>query len=139
MLTPIYKYHKLIEPVPVLGHFLDFCLSGIKMKQLTQQWAQQQWVYTSAVTTSVCVILFIITSLVTKLPWPADNKGNFQFSSQVATHPPAYYTRWRLQNVPYNAERQERKLYILRFIVFGLTRPRIEPDATVSVADALSI
>ena len=36
------------------------------------------------------------------------------------------------------AERQAGKLWIPIFIVFGLTRPGIEPESTASVADALS-
>ena len=52
--------------------------------------------------------------------------------------PPVYYTRQRLHTVPFNAERQAGKLCIPIFIVFGLTRPGIESESTVSVADALS-
>ena len=37
------------------------------------------------------------------------------------------------------AERLARKLYLTIFMFFGLTRPKIEPKSTVSVADALSI
>ena len=36
-------------------------------------------------------------------------------------------------------ERQAGKLWIPSFIVFGLTRPGIEPRLSVSVAEALSI
>ena len=36
------------------------------------------------------------------------------------------------------AERQAQKLYKTIRIAFGLTRPRIGPESTVSVADALS-
>ena len=38
----------------------------------------------------------------------------------------------------FNVERQAGKLWIPIFIVFGLTRLGIEPESTVSVADALS-
>ena len=75
--------------------------------------------------------------LFTKLPWPGDSKGTFRSSSQAATCPPVYHTRRRLHTVPFNAERQAGKLWIPIFIVFGLTRPGIEPESIVSVADAL--
>ena len=52
--------------------------------------------------------------------------------------PPVYRTRWRLHTIPLFAERQSGKLWISIFIVFGLTRPGIEPESTASVADALS-
>ena len=74
----------------------------------------------------------------TKLPWPGDSEGTFRSSSQAATCPPVYHTRRRLHTVPFNAERQAGKLWIPIFIVFGLTRPGIEPESTASVADALS-
>ena len=76
--------------------------------------------------------------LFTKLPWPGDSEGNFRSSSQAATCPPVYHTRRRLHTVPFNAERQAGKLWIPIFIVFGLTRPGIEPESTASVADVLS-
>ena len=76
--------------------------------------------------------------LFTKLPWPGDSKGTFRFSSQAATCPPVYHTRRRLHTVPLIAERQAGKLRIPIFLVFGLTRPGIEPESTASVADALS-
>ena len=62
----------------------------------------------------------------------------FRSSSQAATCPSVYHTRWRLHTVPLIAERQAGKLWIPIFIVFGLTRPGIEPVSTASVADALS-
>ena len=52
--------------------------------------------------------------------------------------PPVYYTRQMLHIVPLIAERQAGKLGISIFIVFGLTRPGIEPQSTASIADALS-
>ena len=76
--------------------------------------------------------------LFTKLPWPGDSEGTFRSSSQAATCPSVYHTRWRLHTVPFNAERQAGELWIPIFIVFGLTRPGIEPESTASVADALS-
>ena len=76
--------------------------------------------------------------LFTKLPWPGDSEGTFRSSSQAATCPSVYHTRWRLHTVPSSAERQAGKLWIPIFIVFGLTRPRIELVSTASVADALS-
>ena len=62
----------------------------------------------------------------------------FRSSSQAATCPSVYRTRWRLHTVPLIAERQAGKLRIPIFIVFGLTRPGIEPVSTASVADARS-
>ena len=58
-------------------------------------------------------------------------------SSQLSR---VYHTRWRLSSVFLIAERQseKRKLWIPIFIVFCLTRPKIKPGSTVSVADALS-
>ena len=52
--------------------------------------------------------------------------------------PPVYHIRWRLHTVPLIDERQAGKLRIPIFTVFGLSRPGIEPESTVSVADALS-
>ena len=49
-------------------------------------------------------ILFI------KLPWPGDSEGTFRSSSQAATCPSVYHTRWRLHTVPLIAERQAGKL-----------------------------
>ena len=82
--------------------------------------------------------LFFFFSLFTKLPWPGDSEGTFRSSSQAATCPSVYHTRWRLHTVPLIAERQAGKLWIPIFIVFGLNRPGIEPVSTASVADALS-
>ena len=58
----------------------------------------------------VIVIVIVITFLFTKLPWPGDSEGTFRSSSQAATCPPVYHTRWRLHTVPFNAERQAGKL-----------------------------
>ena len=41
--------------------------------------------------------------------------------------PLVYHAQWKLHTVPAIAERQARKLRIPIFIVFGLTRPGIEP------------
>ena len=49
------------------------------------------------------------------------------------------HTRRRLHTFPLIAERKAEKLWIPIFIVFGSNRPRIEPESTASVADALSI
>ena len=76
--------------------------------------------------------------LFTKLPWPGNSEGTFRSLSQAATCPSVYHTRWRLHTVPLIAERQAGKLRIPIFIVFGLTRPGIEPLSTASIADALS-
>ena len=72
------------------------------------------------------------------MPWPEDSERTFWSSSQAATCPPVNHTRRRLHTVPLIAERQTGKLQIPIFIVFGLTRPGIEPKPTASVADALS-
>ena len=77
-------------------------------------------------------------TLFTKLPWPGDSEGTFRSSSQAATCPLVYHTRWRLHTVPLIAERQARKLLIPLCTVFGLTRPGIETESTALVADALS-
>ena len=76
--------------------------------------------------------------LFTKLPSPGDSEMTFRSSSQAATCQSVYHTRWRLHTVPLIAERQAGKLWIPIFILFGLTRPGMEPVSTVSVADALS-
>ena len=64
-------------------------------------------------------------------------KGPLNFRVKL---PPGHqvYPRWRLHTVSFNAERQAGKLRIPIFIVFGLTRLGIEPESTVSVADAVS-
>ena len=62
-------------------------------------------------------------------------KGSFCVRIKL---PPVYHIRWRLQTVPFIAVRQAGKLWTPIFIVFGLTRPGIEPESTVSVADILS-
>ena len=72
------------------------------------------------------------------MPWPGDSEGIFRSLIQAATCQPVYHTWRRPQTVPLFAERQAGKLLIPIFIVFGLTRPGIEPDFTVSVADTLS-
>ena len=76
--------------------------------------------------------------LFTKLLWPGDSEETFRFSSQTATCPPVYDTRWRLHTVPLIAERQASKLRIPILIVLGLARPRIELASTALVVDALS-
>ena len=76
--------------------------------------------------------------LFTKLSWRGDSEGTFRSSSQAATCPPVYHTRWRLYTVPLIADHQAGKLWIPIFVEFGLTRSGIEPVGTVSVADALS-
>ena len=48
--------------------------------------------------------------LFTKLPWPGDSEMTFRSSSQAATCPSVYHTRWRLRTVPLIAERQAGKL-----------------------------
>ena len=72
------------------------------------------------------------------MPWPGNSEETFQSSSQAATCPPIYHTQKRLYTVPLIAERQAGKQLIPIFIVFVLTRPRIEPESIESVADAPS-
>ena len=74
----------------------------------------------------------------TKLHWSGDSKGTLRSSSQAATCPPVYPSRWRLHTVPLIAERQARMLWIPIFIVFGLTRSGMARESTVSVANTLS-
>ena len=90
--------------------------------------------YTTLIT-RLCNCSYI---LFTKLPRPWDSKVTFRSSSQAATCPPVYHTRWRLHAVPLIAERQASKVWIPIFKVFGLTRPGNEPKSTVSAANALS-
>ena len=59
----------------------------------------------------------------------------FRSSSQTATCPPGYHTRWRLDTVPLVAEGQAEKLQMPMLSDFGLTRRGIEPVSTVSVAN----
>ena len=59
------------------------------------------------------------------------SKGTFR-----AKLPPVYHTRWRFHIVSFNVERQVGKLLASIFIVVGSTRPGIEPEPTVSIADA---
>ena len=56
------------------------------------------------------VIVIVITFSFTMLPLPGDSEGTFRSSSQAATCPPVYHTRWRLHIVPLIAERQAGKL-----------------------------
>ena len=48
--------------------------------------------------------------LFTKLSWPGDSEMTFRSSSQAATCPSVYHTRWRLHTVSLIAERQAGKL-----------------------------
>ena len=64
-----------------------------------------------------CKILMFLPSncncnyiLFTKLTWPGDSEMTFRSSSQAATCPSVYHTRWRLHTVPLIAERQAGKL-----------------------------
>ena len=52
--------------------------------------------------------------------------------------PPVYNTPWIFHTVPLIAGLQTGKLWIPIFIIFGLTRQGIEPESTISVADAVS-
>ena len=71
------------------------------------------------------------------MPRPGDNEGTFRSSSQAAACPPVEHTRRRIHSIPLIAERQTGKQSIPIFVVFGLTRPGIEPQSTASVAHAL--
>ena len=65
-----------------------------------------------------------------QFPVPAfSSTGIFQYRHLQYRHFPGH--------LPLTAERQAGKLRIPIFIVFGLTRLGIEPESTVSVADAL--
>ena len=44
------------------------------------------------------------------MPWPGDSERTIRSSSEAATFPSVYNTRWRLHIVPLIAERQARKL-----------------------------
>ena len=57
--------------------------------------------------TNICNCNYI---LFTKLPWPGDSERTSRSSSQAATCPSVYHTRWRLHTVPLIAERQAGKL-----------------------------
>ena len=120
----LFLFHMLLRiltlnMLPYLANFND-------TKKYRQMWKHNE------INCNCNYILF------TKLPWPGDSERTFRSSSQAATCPPVYHTRRRLHTVPLIAERQAGKLWIPIFIVFGLTRPGIEPESTVSVADALS-
>ena len=67
------------------------------------------------------------------------SEGTFRSSIQAATYPPVHHTRWSLHTIPLIAECQAGNLWRPIFIVFGLIRPGVEPESTVSAADALSI
>ena len=43
------------------------------------------------------------------MPWPGDSERTIRSSSEAATFPSVYNTRWRLHIVPLIAERQARK------------------------------
>ena len=53
--------------------------------------------------------------------------------------PPVQCTQWRLCTLLFIAERRAGIQRIPIFIVFGLARPRIEPESTALVLDVLSI
>ena len=63
-------------------------------------------------------------------------KGPFGHRTKLT---PVYHTRWRLHTLPLITERQTGKLSIPLFVVFGLTRPKIETESSVSGAYDLSI
>ena len=73
--------------------------------------------------------------LFNKLPWPEESDGIFRSSSQAATCLPHTV---EASHCPLIVEYQARKLWIPIFIIFGLTRPGIEPESIVSEANALS-
>ena len=45
-----------------------------------------------------------------ELPWLRDSEETFRSSSQAVAYPTVYHVRWRFQTVPFNAQRQARKL-----------------------------
>ena len=81
--------------------------------------------------------VYSVDLLFSKLSEPGASEGTFRSSSQAATCPPVYHIRRRLHTVPFIVECQAGKLWIPIFLVFGLTRPGIEPTSTVLFADAL--
>ena len=58
-------------------------------------------------------------------------------SSQGATFPFVYHTRWRLGTVPF-IEVQAEKLWMLIFVIFWVTRPEIKIESAILVKDVLS-
>ena len=72
----------------------------------------------------------------TKLAWPGDCKGTLQSLSQAVICLP--HLRWRLRTISVITYRQVAKLRIPIFIIFSLTRPRIETKFILLVADVLS-
>ena len=81
------------------------------------------------------VIVMVITFCSSSCLGQETAKGPFGLRVKL---PPVYHTRWRFHTVPLFAERQAGKLWITILMVFGMTRPGIEPESTASVADALS-
>ena len=70
--------------------------------------------------------------------WPEDSEGNLRSWSKL---PPAHLSTTHGGGFTlslFNAERQAGKQWIPIFLVLGLTRPGIEPETTISVADGLS-
>ena len=52
--------------------------------------------------------------LLTKLPWPEDSKKTSQSSSQTATCPSVYHTRWTFHNVqPIKSKSHDFSFYVL--------------------------
>ena len=78
-------------------------------------------------------VVIVITSLLTKLLGQETAKGPFGLRVKL---PPFCHTRWRLHTVPFIAKRQAGKLWISIFLVFGVTRPGINSESIVLVADA---
>ena len=107
---------------------LIFCIKFRNKLRIIPAWVSKKVI-------NICKCNYL---LFTKLPWPEDSKETFLSSSQAATCPPVYHTQQKLHNIPLVAECQARKLWIPIFIVFGLIRPRIEPESIASVADILS-
>ena len=80
-------------------------------------------------------LLVVIKSLLTKLSWPGDGEKTFRYSSQATACLPHTVETSHCSFLSLNAKQESCKY---QFLVFGLTRPGIEPESTVSVADALS-
>ena len=77
------------------------------------------------------ILKFCTTKQLFKLSWSGDSNENFRSSSQAALSQVGGFTLSLSVT-----ERQAGKLGTTVFIVFVLTRPGIEPESTVSVADA---
>ena len=82
--------------------------------------------------------VLLIPPFFTKLSWSGDSEETFWSSIQAATCPFVFYKRRRLHTLPFLMLNVKQELCEYQFvIVVGLTRPGIELEFTVSIADAL--